>query len=247
MRNGHSGDRAQALVERLRPRAMRLGVDARAAAARRSRAGASRGSRRRSPCARRSRPRRRSTLEDRAGSRSSTSIPPSSSTATSSSRRLTCQSWLPSTVSTGTSSVAHASARIARLLGLAVRGQVAGEQEQVDAAAQRARRPRAGARGRRRAPQWMSPGGGDADAAARPARAGASDVSIATAMPSPAYPWRAPGTPRMELRRAAVLGHRGDAEEGRGRAARRARSRSCWAAASPAGRAAARRRATTST
>src|SRR5215218_6733276 len=52
-----------------------------------------------------------------AWSRSSTTMPASSSTSTTSSRRLACQSWLPSTVSTGVPSGRQASARIAACSG----------------------------------------------------------------------------------------------------------------------------------
>src|SRR3954469_8323151 len=50
-------------------------------------------------------------------SRSSTSMPPDRSAATTSSRRFACQSWLPSTVRTGTSRSRTASARMAACSG----------------------------------------------------------------------------------------------------------------------------------
>ena len=78
--------------------------------------------------------------------------------------RSTCQSWLPSTVITGISRSRTASAR-SRLLGLAVRGQVAGEQDQVDAPRERARTPSRARSRSRRAAEVDVAGGGDPDPA----------------------------------------------------------------------------------
>ena len=98
-------DRAQALVERPRPRPSPRRRP-RAAAARRSRGGASRRSRRRSPWCRPRRARAPHTSSMWCD-RWSTTTPASSSTAATSPARLACQSWLPSTVTTGTPSVAR--------------------------------------------------------------------------------------------------------------------------------------------
>ena len=142
--------------------------------------------------------------------------PPSSSAATTSSRRFACQSWLPSTARTGTpSSGRTAAATMAACSGspCVVRSPASSTRSTWSRSPAKASVQRSWSPSR---PRWMSPVAAIRIAQrSRAARPASFSERMAMLRRVPGY-----DAPYVRGRRAAVLRHRGDAEEVRGGAAR---------------------------